>query len=152
MALMAERGKSDWDQAAGTGPADAGPSGGRPALKPLLLLVPYVARYKVRALAALAALTVAALATLAVPLALRRMIDFGFSGDRGLIDSYFAVMIGVVFVLAMASALRFYLVTTLGERIVSDLRSQVFAHLTTLSPSFFDRSQTGEMMSRSTLR
>jgi ATP-binding cassette subfamily B protein len=150
MALMAERGKSDWDQPLKGGRAEAGTSGGRPALRPLLLLVPYVARYRVRALAALAALTAAALATLAVPLAVRRMIDFGFSGDRGLIDSYFAVMIGVVFVLAMASALRFYLVTTLGERVVSDLRSEVFSHLTTLSPSFFDRSQTGEMMSRLT--
>lgn len=150
MALMAERGKADWDHAAGGVPAEAGASGGRPALRPLLLLAPYVGRYKPRALAALAALTVAALATLAVPIALRRMIDHGFSGDRNLIDNYFAVMIGVVFVLAMASALRFYLVTTLGERIVSDLRSQVFAHLTTLSPSFFDRAQTGEMMSRLT--
>jgi len=151
MPLMAERGKSDWDQAAGDSPAAGEASARRPAaLRPLLLLIPYVGRYKLRALAALAALTAAALATLAVPLAVRRMIDFGFSGDRGLIDSYFAVMIGVVFVLAMASALRFYLVTTLGERIVSDLRSQVFAHLTTLSPSFFDRAQTGEMMSRLT--
>jgi ATP-binding cassette subfamily B protein len=151
MALMAERGKSDWDRAAGGTPAEARPSSaGRPALRPLLLLAPYLARYKIRALAALAALTVAALATLAVPIALRRMIDFGFSGDRALIDNYFVVMIGVVFVLAMASAMRFYLVTTLGERIVSDLRSQVFSHLTTLSPSFFDRSQTGEVMSRLT--
>jgi ATP-binding cassette, subfamily B, bacterial len=150
MALMAERGRSDWDDGAGHAPANAATSSRRPALKPLLLLVPYVARYRLRALAALAALTAAALATLAVPLAVRRMIDFGFSGDRGLIDSYFAVMIGVVFVLAMASALRFYLVTTLGERVVSDLRSEVFSHLTSLSPSFFDRSQTGEMMSRLT--
>ncbi|MDT3683567.1 MAG: ABC transporter transmembrane domain-containing protein [Pseudorhodoplanes sp.] len=151
MSLMGERGKSDWDAAARQAPAQAAaPSGGRRNLKPLLLLVPYVTRYKLRALAALAALTAAALATLAVPLAVRRMIDFGFSGDQALIDSYFAVMIGVVFVLAMASALRFYLVTTLGERVVSDLRSEVFAHLTTLSPSFFDRAQTGEMMSRLT--
>ena len=59
-------------------------------------------------------------------------------------------MIGVVFVLAMASALRYYLVTTLGERIVTDLREQVFSHLTALSPAFFDRAQTGEMMSRLT--
>ena len=149
MALMPERGKSDWDQAGGSAPAEAEVSGRRP-LRPLLLLAPYVTRYKGRALAALLALTAAALATLAVPIALRRMIDYGFSGDRALIDNYFAVMIGVVFVLAMASALRFYLVTTLGERIVSDLRSEVFAHLTSLSAAFFDRSQTGEMMSRLT--
>jgi ATP-binding cassette subfamily B protein len=119
-------------------------------MRPLLLLLPYVARYRVRALFALGALILAALATLAVPLAVRRMIDFGFSGERSLIDSYFGVMIVVVAVLALASALRFYLVMTLGERIVADLRSEVFTHLTSLSASFFDRAQTGEMMSRLT--
>jgi ATP-binding cassette subfamily B protein len=64
----------------------------------------------------------AALATLAVPIAVRRMIDFGFTSEgANLINSYFSVMIGVVAVLALASAMRFYLVTTLGERIVADL-------------------------------
>jgi ATP-binding cassette subfamily B protein len=125
-------------------------AGGRTSLRPLRLLVPYLLRYRVRALFACGALLMAALATLAVPVAVRRMIDHGFSGERSLIDDYFTVMIGVVFVLAMASALRYYLVTTLGERIVSDLREEVFGHLTRLSPSFFDRSQTGEMMSRLT--
>jgi ATP-binding cassette subfamily B protein len=125
--------------------------GGKRKLKPLLLLLPYVARYRWRALAAVAALVVAALATLAVPLAVRRMIDFGFSAESAaLINNYFAVMIAVVAVLAGASAMRFYLVTTLGERIVADLRAQVFAHLTSLSPSFFDRSQSGELVSRLT--
>jgi ATP-binding cassette, subfamily B, bacterial len=131
-------------------PHSVGPDTVRPRLKPLVLLAPYVARYRWRALAALAALIVAALATLVVPLAVRYMIDFGFSQERELIDRYFVAMIGVVAVLALASALRFYLVTTLGERIVADLRSEVFAHLTTLSPAFFDRAQTGEMMSRLT--
>ena len=78
------------------------------------------------------------------------MIDFGFSGERNLIDSYFGVMIGVAAVLALASSLRFYLVTTLGERIVADLRNDVFSHLTRLSAAFFDSAQTGEMMSRLT--
>ena len=131
-------------------PHSGGPGTGRPRLKPLVLLAPYVARYRWRAIAALAALIIAALATLVVPLAVRYMIDFGFSHERELIDRYFFAMIGVVAVLALASALRFYLVTTLGERIVADLRSEVFSHLTTLSPAFFDRAQTGEMMSRLT--
>ncbi len=97
------------------------------------------------------ALIVAALATLAVPLAVRRMIDVGFSdADTSLIDNYFAVMIAVVAVLAVASATRFYLVTTLGERIVADLREDVFAHLTRLSAAFFDQAKTGEMVSRLT--
>ena len=93
----------------------------------------------------------AALTTLIVPLAVRRMIDFGFSA-RGvaLIDSYFLVMIGVAAVLALASALRYYLVTTIGERIVADLRGDVFAHLTSLSAAFFDEARTGELISRLT--
>ena len=138
--------------AARTGRIRAGEAPGRKRkLKPLLLLLPYVTRYRWRALAAIAALVVAALATLAVPLAVRRMIDFGFSAESAaLINNYFAVMIAVVAVLAAASALRFYLVTTLGERIVADLRAQVFAHLTSLSPSFFDRSQSGDLVSRLT--
>jgi ABC-type multidrug transport system, ATPase and permease components len=120
-------------------------------LKPLTSLLPYIARYRARALAALGALIIAALATLAVPIAVRRIIDFGFSVENTtFINSYFMVMIAVVAVLAAASALRFYLVTTLGERIVADLRSEVFAHLTKLSASFFDSAKTGEMMSRLT--
>ena len=120
-------------------------------LRPLARLVPYIVRYRGRAAAALAALIVASLTTLIVPVAVRRMIDFGFSDKAAqLIDSYFAVMVLVVAVLAVSSALRFYLVTTLGERIVADLRSDVFAHLTRLSPSYFDAARSGEIVSRLT--
>ena len=120
-------------------------------LRPLAGLVPYIVRYRGRAAAALATLIVASLTTLIVPVAVRRMIDFGFSDKAAeLIDSYFAVMVLVVAVLAVSSALRFYLVTTLGERIVADLRSDVFAHLTRLSPAYFDATRTGEIVSRLT--
>ncbi len=120
-------------------------------LRPLAGLVPYILRYRGRAAAALATLIVASLTTLIVPVAVRRMIDFGFSDKAAeLIDSYFAVMVLVVAVLAVSSALRFYLVTTLGERIVADLRSDVFAHLTRLSPAYFDATRTGEIVSRLT--
>ena len=120
-------------------------------VRPLLALIPYVMRYRLQAGAALVALLVAAAATLVVPLAVRRMIDFGFSAERiGLIDEYFAVMILVVGLLAGASALRYYFVTVLGERVVADLRAAVFAHLTLLSPAFFDTVKTGEIMSRLT--
>jgi len=120
-------------------------------LTPLLALIPYIGRYRGRALAALGALVLAALATLAVPIAVRRMVDFGFSREgANLIDSYFSVMVAVAGVLAFASAMRFYLVTTLGERIVADLRSEVFAHLTSLSSAFFDETKTGEIVSRLT--
>jgi ATP-binding cassette subfamily B protein len=120
-------------------------------LRPLASLLPYVARYRGRVVAALVALIVAALTTLIVPVAVRRMIDFGFSAEGvALIDNYFLVMIAVAAVLAAASALRFYLVTTLGESIVADLRRDVFSHLTALSPVFFDQAHTGEVMSRLT--
>jgi ATP-binding cassette, subfamily B, bacterial len=120
-------------------------------LRPLASLLPYFRRYRARAIAAFAALILAALTTLIVPLAVRRMIDFGFTA-RGvaLIDSYFLVMIGVGAVLALASAFRYYLVTTLGERIVADLRGDVFAHVTSLSAAFFDEARTGEVISRLT--
>src|SRR5262247_3816672 len=130
-------------------PETAPPRGSK--LRPLASLLPYVRRYRARTAAALCALVVAALATLAVPIAVRRMIDFGFSGEGlRLIDSYFSVMIAVAAVLALASAARYYLVTTLGERIVADLRDEVFAHLTSLSIPFFDQAKTGEVLSRLT--
>src|SRR6204780_455936 len=123
----------------------------RASLRPLVSLLPYFKRYRWRAISALAALILAAITTLVVPIAVRRMIDFGFS-PRGLalIDSYFLVMIGVGAVLAVTSGLRYYLVTTLGERIVADLRGDVFAHITSLSAAFFDEARTGELISRLT--
>lgn len=127
-------------------PADTGAK-----LRPLLALAPYVARYRGRALLAFISLTVAAITTLVVPIAVRRMIDFGFSPEGiALINSYFSVMIAVVAVLAAASASRYYLVMTIGERIVADLRRDVFAHLVSLSPAFFDSARSGELVSRLT--
>jgi ATP-binding cassette subfamily B protein len=121
------------------------------SLRPLVSLFPYVARYRWHAIAALIALLAAALATLVVPVAIRRMIDFGFSREAAdLINSYFSVMLAVVAVLAVASAMRFYLVTTLGERIVADLREEVFGHLVSLSISYFDVAKSGELISRLT--
>jgi len=123
----------------------------RRRLRPLALLLPYVARYRVRALAALVALLAASAATLVVPIAVRRMIDFGFSAERmALINQYFSVLMALAAVLAAASAARFYLVTTLGERVVADLREDVFTHLIGLSSSFFDHARTGELVSRLT--
>ena len=127
------------------------PGGRRVKVEPLKQLLPYVLRYRGRVIAAFIALVVAALTTLAVPIAVRRMVDFGFSTEGvEMIDSYFLVMVGVAAVLAVASAMRYYLVTTLGERIVADLRTRAFGHLTALSPAFFDRSQSGELLSRLT--
>jgi len=127
------------------------PGNRRPSIRPLASLLPYIGRYRGRALLAFAALALAALTTLVVPIAVRRMIDFGFT-ERGLslINSYFLVLIAIAALLAFASASRYYLVTSLGERIVADLRGDVFAHLTSLSAAFFDQAKTGEMVSRLT--
>jgi ATP-binding cassette subfamily B protein len=127
------------------------PAAGRAKLRPLLALAPYVIRYRGRAVLAFIALTLAAMTTLVIPVAARRMIDFGFSPEGiVMINSYFGVMILVVAVLAGASAARHYLVMTIGERIVADLRRDVFAHLISLSPAFFDTARSGELMSRLT--
>jgi ATP-binding cassette, subfamily B, bacterial len=116
------------------------------ALKPLL---PYALRQRVRIGGALVALVMASAATLVVPFAAREMIDYGFAGrNSGLVHAYFVAMIGVVGVLAVASGTRYYLVMTLGERVVADLRADLFAHLTTLDPSFYDAERTGEIVSR----
>lgn len=127
---------------------------GKPAtsLKALIPLIPYARRYKGRILAALAALTVASGATLTVPLAVKGMIDHGFSSDdsAGAINFYFAAMVVVVAVLALASATRYFLVMTIGERVVADLRADLFAHLTRLDAPFYDTARTGELVSRLT--
>ncbi|MGH6778820.1 MAG: ABC transporter ATP-binding protein/permease [Bradyrhizobium sp.] len=129
----------------------ASPAKSRAPLRPLLALAPYVARYRWRAILALISLTVAAITTLVVPVAVRRMIYFGFTPKGiAMINSYFGVMIAVVAVLALASASRYYLVMTIGERIVADLRSDVFSHLISLSSSFFDSARSGELISRLT--
>lgn len=124
---------------------------GRTTLRPLLALKPYVLRHKGMVAVALVSLLVAAAATLAVPLAVRRMIDIGFAGlEPDLVNKYFATLLGVGLVLAIASAARFYCVTWLGERVVADIRADVFKHLTGLSPAFYETVHSGEVMSRLT--
>ena len=121
------------------------------SLKPLGRLTPYVMRYRGLVTGAVIALALAAITSLALPLAVRRMIDHGFSHSDGrFINSYFVMLMVMAVVLALASAMRYYFVITLGERIVSDLRRDVFAHVTRLSASFFDVNQSGEIVSRLT--
>lgn len=123
----------------------------RHSARALFTLVPYALRYKARIAAALLALSLAAAATLTVPYAVRQMIDNGFrEQSAGTVNAYFSAMVAVVAVLAVASGLRFYFVTTLGERVVADLRGTIFRHLTTLDASFFDTARTGELLSRLT--
>ncbi|MBY0363649.1 MAG: ATP-binding cassette domain-containing protein, partial [Phreatobacter sp.] len=121
----------------------------RSKFRPLMKFLPFMLRHRGMLAGAGLALLVASLATLAVPLAIRRMIDFGFAAE-GMITQYFGMLVVIAAVLAVASAARFYLVTTIGERVVADIRTSVFNHLATLSPSFFDTARTGELVSRLT--
>ncbi len=129
--------------------ADAEKRASRASLGALRSVLPYALRHKGRIAAALVALFIASAATLVVPIAVRKMIDFGFSeANGGVIRGYFIAMLVVVAVLAIASGARYYFVMTLGEQVVADLRSDLFAHLTRLDPGFFDAEKTGEIASR----
>jgi ATP-binding cassette subfamily B protein len=121
------------------------------SLKPLAMLLPFLRPYRGLIAAALAALLVAATALLALPVALRFLIDNGFAAnDLGTVNRYF----GWFFLAAAAfggfAALRFYLVTRLGERVVADIRSAVYARVIRMDPTFFEVTRTGEVLSRLT--
>ena len=120
-------------------------------LQPLRALLPFILRYPVMLLAAFIALIMATLATLALPVAVRFMIDNGFSGaDTASIDRYFLAMLAVAIMLGLASATRFYFVSWIGERVTADLRRAVYDHITLQSPAFFEVTRTGEVLSRLT--
>ena len=123
----------------------------RRQLRPLTALWPYILRHPGMLAVALVALVVSAFAMLTVPVAVRRMIDHGFSGADGVfMDLYFAMLIVIGLVLAVASSARMYAVNWLGERVVADLRAQVFGHLATLGPAFYETTHSGEVMSHLT--
>ena len=120
-------------------------------MKSLSTLRPFLGRYKGMLLMAFISLVGATLATLAFPLATGRIIDHGFSAeDASLIDQYFMALIGVALVLGVSSASRFFFVSWIGERVVADIRNAVYAHVLHLSPAFFERTRTGEVLSRLT--
>ena len=124
---------------------------GRKSLKPLARLTPFLARYKPQIIKALIALAIASGSTLIVPIAVRRIIDHGFTASNAnLVNQYFGVMIAVVLLLAVSSAIRFYYVMWLGEKIVADVRDTLFEHLLKLSPGFYETQKTGEVVSRLT--
>lgn len=123
----------------------------RANLAPLARLLPFLARYRLMVAGALLALVSAAGATLALPAAIRQMIDRGFDGSNPeLIRPYFLLMIAVVLALAVASALRYFLVMWIGERVVADLRRAAFDHVVALDPGFYDSARSGEILSRLT--
>ena len=129
-------------------------SGDRAKSKQISLLrrlLPFFRPYKLYVAAAMVALLAAAGFMLTMPIALRRVIDLGFDPENAeYIDKYFIALIGVAAALAIATALRFYFVSRLGERVVTDLRRAVYDHAIGMSPRFFETIRTGETLSRIT--
>ena len=123
----------------------------RSARRTLRELWPFIAPYKGRIVAAFLALVGSTTATLTVPLSVRLVIDRGFTGEDGVpLGGVFLGLIAVVSILAVMSALRYYLVTWLGERVVADLRSAVFARIMRFDLAFHDTARAGELVSRLT--
>lgn len=120
-------------------------------LLPLLGLLPFLRPYKLHWLWTFLALVVASGATLCMPVAFRHLVDSGFSaGQSAHIDHYFLGLFGLSVILAVATALRFYFVSWLGERVTADVRSAVYSHVLRMSPEFFELTRTGEVLSRLT--
>ena len=115
----------------------------------LRALWPYVLRQRGLLVAWLLALACSSAATLTLPVAFRQMIDHGFTSGSN-IDRTFSLVFAVVIVLALATAARFFLVSLLGERVVADLRTRLYAHLIGLDAAFHDRTRSGELISRLT--
>nr|WP_232315198.1 ABC transporter transmembrane domain-containing protein [Oceanibaculum pacificum] len=132
------------------GEADSLPEAGR-RLGPLRHLLRFLAPYKKQLAGAAVALVIAASTVLGLGMGLRHLVDGAFgSGDPALLDRAVVVLLGVVFLLAIASYARFYLVSWIGERVVADIRKAVFDHVLTLSPGFFEITRTGDVLSRLT--
>jgi ATP-binding cassette subfamily B protein len=119
-------------------------------LSALAALWPFMRPYRGLMIAALAALTLTACVSLILPLAVRRVVD-GFGTDQSaLLDNYFGAALAIAALLAVGTGLRYYLVTRLGERVVADIRKSVFDKTIGMSPAFFEKIMTGEVLSRIT--
>jgi len=113
-------------------------------------LWPFLKPYKLIILIAFLALTLTAAVSLILPLAVRRVVDAFSSGNTLILDQYFLAAIGIAGLLSVGTALRYALVTMLGERVVTDIRKAVFGRVIHLSPQFFEKIMTGEVLSRIT--
>jgi len=113
-------------------------------------LIPFLSPYKLMVVLSGFALVLTATISLILPLAVRRVVD-GFGEDNAaLLDQYFSAALAIAAALAVGTGLRYYLVTRLGERVVADIRKAVFKRVITLSPAFYEKIMTGEILSRIT--
>jgi ATP-binding cassette subfamily B protein len=125
------------------------PAPAKAPLGSLRALWPFIRRHAGLFSAWLVALACSSAATLSLPVAFRQMIDHGFSSGAN-IDRTFAFVLVVIVALALATAARYFFVTLLGEKVVADLRTQLYAHLLDLDAGFYDRNRSGELVSRLT--
>ncbi|KID12596.1 ABC transporter transmembrane domain-containing protein [Ponticoccus alexandrii] len=116
----------------------------------LRALWPFLRPYRLLMLAAVAALVLTASVSLILPMAVRRVVDNFNNADGALLDKYFGAALAIAALLALGTALRYALVTRLGERVVADIRKAVFDKVIGLSPAFYERTMTGEVLSRIT--
>ncbi len=130
-----------------TGPTDDRPKTRR--IGALRGLAPFIAPYKGHAVGALLALIATASISLILPLAVRRVVD-GFQKGAQLLDQYFGAALLIAALLAIGTGVRYYLVTRFGERVVADIRKAVFDRVISMSPAFFEKTRTGEIISRLT--
>lgn len=115
------------------------------------MLIPFISPYKGTLLLALVALLVSSAALLAMPIAVRNVIDHGFSvEDAANVDRYFFVLLMFALVIGVFGAARAYFVGWLGERVVADIRDKVFRHVVRMDPTFFEVTRIGEVLSRLT--
>ena len=135
------------------------------SLSPLIKLWPFIKRYPLRGLGFLIFLVLSAGSTLIIPAILKLIVDCGFGesasavdyckvvggeGGAASLDKYFIIAIGFGLMFSVFGALRFFFITTLGQRVIADIRRAIFDKLTTLSPAYFERLRTGEVLSRLT--
>ena len=113
-------------------------------------LLPFLSPYRLLMAGALTALVATAMISLALPLAVRRVVDTFNIGEEALLDQYFIAALVIAGLLAVGSALRYALVTRLGERVVADIRKATFDRVISMSPVFYERIMTGEVLSRIT--
>ncbi|PZX19052.1 ATP-binding cassette subfamily B protein [Palleronia aestuarii] len=116
----------------------------------LVALWPFVRPYRPLLVAAILALVLTACVSLVLPIAVRRVVDGFETSAEALLDEYFLAALLIAALMAVGTGLRYYLVTRLGERVVADIRKSVFDRVIALSPAFYERIMTGEVLSRIT--
>ncbi|MBT7953464.1 MAG: ATP-binding cassette domain-containing protein [Gammaproteobacteria bacterium] len=121
------------------------------SVRPLKMALPFIKPYTGRLMLAFICLSIASISMLGMPIAIRYVVDYGFSSNNvDSINLYFMALLGLALVYSVFASFRYYLVMWIGERVVADIRSAVYKHVIRMSPTFFEVTRTGEVLSRLT--